>query len=354
MTDLQTITANFVTELTDANAGKKTSLPFIVHEIPGASIVPEGKTFQVLKIGGSILQKSRVVSEGGKTIIKTLEEEQLPVFTTKDLFLSTIDKHIDPDMEYLALNFAYPMTPVVRDGVLDGVLTNGTKEHSFQGLVGQAVGETIELYISSKYNRKIHVAVANDTICLTMAGLSKYPATSIAGGIVGTGLNFAFFLDDTHLVNLEAANFDKFEQSEEGKQIDAQSLTLGRSLYEKETAGGYLYYHLNLLLTKNQIKHPSIESTKQLDRLARGNIQKVSKLARSLFEHSASLIACEVAGITNYAKRDMTFVMEGSLFWVGWHYKEMVEEKVKQLTPYTVQFEEIKDCGIIGAAKLIS
>jgi hexokinase len=125
-------------------------------------------------------------------------------------------------------------------------------------------------------------------------------------------------------------------------------------LYEKETAGGYLYYHLNLLLTKNQIKHPSIDSTKQLDRLARGNIQKVSKLARGLFEHSAALIACEVAGIANYAGRDMTFVMEGSLFWVGWNYKEMVEKYVGELTKHKVTFEEIKDCGIIGAAKLIS
>jgi hypothetical protein len=50
----------------------------------------------------------------------------------------------------------------------------------------------------------------------------------------------------------------------------------------------------------------------------------------------------------------MTFIMEGSLFWVGWHYKAMVEKYVSQLTTYTVTFEEIKDCGVIGAAKLVT
>jgi hexokinase len=231
----------------------------------------------------------------------------------------------------------------------------GTKEHAFQGLVGEPVGKTIERYIKSKYNRNIRVSIANDTICLTLAGLTKHPANSIAGGIVGTGMNFAVFLDDTHLVNLEAANFDKFPQSPEGKQIDAQSNKKGMALYEKEVSGGYLYNHFNMRIAKNQIKHPSLESTHQMDRIARGDIFKATEIARDLFEHSASLIACQVAGITEFKKRDMTFVMEGSLFWIAWHYKQIVEKYVKMLVPnYTVTFEEIKDCGIVGAAKLVT
>lgn len=351
---LKTITKNFTQELTDAKNGKKTSLPFIVHELSKTPIVPDGEVFQVIKIGGSILQKSNVYSEGGSINIKTLEEEQLPIMTTKDVFLSIIEKNISPKTTVLAVNFAYPLKPVFANGKLDGELVMGTKEHAFNGMVGQAVGEAIELAIKSKYDRVIKVSIANDTICLTLAGLTKHPADHIAGGIVGTGLNFGVFLDDTHLVNLEAANFDKFPQSEEGKQIDAQSLTQGRSLIEKEIAGGYLFHHLNLLLTKNQIKHPAVENTAQLDRLARGNIQQVSKLAQGLFEHSASLVACQMAGIAEFKKRDMTFIMEGSLFWVGWHYKAMVEKFVSQLTSYKVTFEEIKDCGIIGAAKLVT
>lgn len=353
--ELQTITGAFTAEITKAQHGKKTSLPYIVHTLPETARVKDGETFLVLKIGGSVLQKSRLQRKGAKLIVKTLEESALPVMTTKDVFLSIIDRALDSDLTNVAINFAYPMKPVFKDGKLDGNLVMGTKEHAFQGLVGADIGTTIELYIRSKYSRTIRVSVANDTICLTLAGRAKnYPAQSIAGGIVGTGLNFALFPDDTHVVNLEAANFDKFRQSEEGKQINAQSLTNGRALFEKETAGGYLFHHLNILLTKNGIKHPTIDSTQQLNRLARGNVETVSGLARQLFEHSAALVACEIAGITNFKKRDMIFIMEGSLFWVGWNYKKMVESYMTKLTNYHVTFEEIKDVGIIGAAKLVT
>lgn len=352
---LTTIKNNFVKELEDAQQGKKTSLPFIVHQLAESPLAKEGEVFQVIKIGGSILQKSNVFSHKKNIVIKTFEEEHLPVLASKDLFLSIIDKHISPKTTILAINFAYPLKPVFERGKLDGILVMGTKEHAFQGLVGEPVGATIEQYIKSKYNRDIRVSIANDTICLALAGLIKYPAQHLSGGVVGTGLNFAVFLDDTHLVNLEAANFDKFPQSEEGKQIDAQSNKKGMALYEKEVSGGYLYHHFNLRIAKNQIKHPSLESTHQMDRIARGDVDKATEIARELFEHSASLIACQVAGITEFKKRDMTFVMEGSLFWIGWHYKQLVEKYLKLLVPkYTVTFVEIKDCGIIGAAKLVT
>jgi hexokinase len=352
---LTTIKNNFVRELQQAQKGKKTSLPFIVHELSATPLAKEGEVFQVIKIGGSILQKSNVFSKNNDIVIKTLEEEHLPVLTSKDVFLSIIDKHISPKTTILAINFAYPLNPVFKRGKLDGILVMGTKEHTFQGLVGEPVGETIERYIKSKYSRDIKVSIANDTICLTLAGLIKHPAGSIAGGIVGTGMNFAVFLDDTHLVNLEAANFDKFPQSSEGKQIDAQSNKRGMALYEKEISGGYLFHHFNIRIAKDQIKHPALTSTHQMDRIARGNIYKATEIARDIFEHSAALIACQVAGITEFKKRDMTFVMEGSLFWVGWHYKQIVEKYVKMLVPdHTVTFEEIKDCGIVGAAKLVT
>jgi len=352
---LQTITKNFTKELGDAKAGRKTSLPFIVHQLASHPIVAPGETFQVLKIGGSILQKSLLVRPNGEIIIKTFEEEHLPVLTTKDVFLSVIDKNISTRASVVAINFAYPMKPVFEDGRLDGILFNGTKEHAFNGLMGQRVGKTIELYVKSKYGRDIRVAMANDTICLALAGLTRHTAKNLSGGIVGTGMNFAVFLDETHLVNLESACFDKFPQTEEGKQIDMQSIEKGNALFEKEVSGGYLYHHFNILLNKRQIKHPAIESTHAMDKLAHGNISGVSDLARDLFDHSASLIACQIAGITNFKKCDMTFVMEGSLFWVGWRYKQKVEEYVKILAPkYKVTFEEIKDCGIYGAAKLVT
>ena len=167
-------------------------------------------------------------------------------------------------------------------------------------------------------------------------------------------MNFAFYLDESHLVNLEAAFFNKFPQSEEGKTIDAESLSTGASVFEKEVSGEYLYRHLNILLAKHHSHHPVIETTEQLNRLAKGNIQEVSQLAQGLFEHSAALIACQIAGIAEFKGTDMVFVMEGSLFWDGWHYKQMVETYISRLTKYKITFKEIDNCGIIGAAKLVT
>lgn len=352
---LKFIANNFSKELTDANSDKITSLPFIIHELSKSPLAADNESFQVLKIGGSIMQNALVHKEGSDIIVDSIEEERLPIFTTGKAFLAFIKSHLRKNIRILALNFAYPLKPVFENGKLDGILVNGTKEHSFTGLVGKQIGNAIEEHIQSIFRKYVSVSLANDTICLVLAGLTKHKAQKLAGGIVGTGLNFAFFLDDQHLVNLEAANFDKLTLSPEAHLIDDRSLTQKRSLFEKETAGGYLYLHYNLTIARtNPLFHPVV-STHGLDKVARGEVPGDKKLARSLFERSAQLVACEIAGIANYKKCDMTFIMEGSLFWIGYNFRSTVEKTVKLLAPnYKVAFEEIKDCGIIGAAKLVT
>ena len=110
--------------------------------------------------------------------------------------------------------------------------------------------EEIEQYVEHKYHKKIIASTANDTICLLLSGLIDHPWSKIAGGIVGTGLNFAIFLDEHTSVNIEAANFDKFICSDECKEIDSESAKPGAALFEKETAGAYLYRHFNIILEK--------------------------------------------------------------------------------------------------------
>ena len=66
-------------------------------------------------------------------------------------------KEIDKDSTYVVINFAYPVTPLLRDGRLDGVLLRGMKENRFTGLVGQEIGGSIEKYILEKQKRQIQV-----------------------------------------------------------------------------------------------------------------------------------------------------------------------------------------------------
>lgn len=370
---------NFHKELRDAFFGKKTSLPFIVQQIPSSSLVRKGEIFEALTIGGSIIKKALVKkTTEGVEIVEEHDEKPVSFSSEKD-FLSYINNELASNVSTLALNFAYPIKPVFENarppatsskqsdskqvdvagevgrGKLDGILLAVTKEGAFHGLIGKRIGKEIENYVLAKRNKRIKVAVANDTVCLLTSGLDRFQKKELAAGIVGTGLNFAFFLDENRLVNLESANFDKFIQSEEGKIIDRQSQQPKEYTFEKETAGAYLYKHFNLIIKERGLKFSPIASTRQLNEISLENISEVSTIARDLLIRSAKLVACQIAGITEFKKRSMVFIMEGSLFWKGNLYKKTVEKTVKQLMPqYTVEFVEIENSAIMGAAKLVS
>lgn len=352
---LKKITNAFVEELEKSNIGEKTSLSYLVHTLPDTPIVENGQTFQALVIGGSICKKAIILKENNELIIKNYEEKNQPIFDSAERFLTFVENELDPTVSVLALNFAYPLSPVLRKSVLDGILLAGSKEHTFAGLIGKTVGEEIERHVKEKMNREIAVSSANDTICLLLSGLTKYPADSLACGIVGTGLNFAFFQDTTHPVNLESANFDKFEQSLEGKEIDESSQSPGKAVFEKETAGAYLYKHFNLKIQKLKSNTTPLSSTYEVKKLALDPIKQYSDIAKDLVEYSAALVACQVAGITQFKKKDLTFIMDGSFFWEKDIYKGWVEKYTKELVPdYTVSFAKIEDTTVLGAGKLVA
>src|SRR3989344_5571915 len=351
---LSKIYHNFVSELEKATKGKTTSLPFIVHELSPSPIVEEGEVFQVIVIGGSVYKQATLIKNGKGIEILEKKEEQL-TFRTEDEFLRFIDLSLKKDVNVLALNFAYPIEPVFEKGILDGILLVVTKEGGFHGLVGKQVGKEIKNYIFKKRDKRIKVAVANDTVCLLTAGLLKHKEEELASGIVGTGFNMAFFLEKGKLVNLESANFDKFPRSMEGKIIDDESDIPGRSFFEKEVAGAYLYKHFNIIIKEKGINFSPISSTEELDSVSRKNIPQVSLIAQELLKRSAELVSCQIAGVARFKKRNMVFNMEGSLFWKGSNYKNTVAETVKKLVPeYKVDFVEIENSAIIGAAKLIT
>lgn len=351
---LKTIMNNFVRELEHAYAGKKTSFPFIVHELSPSPIVKNGEVFQAFVIGGSVAKTATLRNNGNDIKILKTKQDQVNFKTEKDL-LSFVEDKTEKDISVIALNFAYPIKPVFEKRRLDGILLKVTKEGNFHGLIGRKIGKEIEDYVLKKRGKSITVSIANDTVCLLLSGLTKYKWSDLAGGVVGTGVNFAFFLDKENLVNLEAANFNKFTKSKKAEIIDKESNNPGGWLFEKETAGAYLYKHFNLIINDRKIDYPPLSSTEELNDLSYKNIPQVSGIAKTLLRRSARLVACQIAGITEFKKHNMVFNMEGSLFWKGNGYKETVDETVKKLVPeLNVKFIEIKDSGILGAAKLVS
>ena len=351
--ELKAIKNSFIKELELASAGNKTSLPFIQHTLSSRSLVAQSEIFQTLVIGGSIFQKATMqkVDDNIKIILSTQGDQ--PQFLTKQHLLEFVATHLEPEVKTVAVNFAYALEPVTRGDVLDRKLQFGAKENTFDGLLGECVGEEIEKYIKETQGRDIQVSVANDTICLMLSGLIHHSWDQLAAGIVGTGLNFAMFLDEHTAVNLESGSFNKFPQSEAGKDIDTHSAVPGDAIFEKEISGAYLFRHFNYLAQKRNIKIDSISSSKQLDYLVSAPSPDVAALAQEVLAYSLSAI--QIAGIMEFCKRDIVFIMQGSLYWKGSKYKETIENLVIELCPqYTASYENVLHSDLMGAAKLVA
>lgn len=353
LSQLQFIQDNFVKELQSANTGEKTSLAYLRNFIP-TPFVKDDEVFQVIVVGGSICRNVLMKRNDGKYTILSHNEKEQPIFHTEKDFLTFLSLEIDSSVTHMALNFAFPIKPVVRDEKLDGILLYGTKEHTFAGLQGEQVGEHIETYMRNVKGQNLHVCVGNDTICLLLSGSVDHSWDKLACAIVGTGYNAAFFLSEHEAVNLESGGFNKLPQDDIDRKIDQYSMQPGMQLFEKQTSGGYLYHSFNMLVKSHGLSYPEIISTKSLDELARGS-SEIGIYAKQVLEKSAQLAACQIAGIANFRQTDIVCVVEGSLFWRGYEYKETVEKTVKELCPdHTVTFIQVENSSVMGGAKLIA
>ncbi len=352
--DLQKIRKNLFEEINKSSEGTKTSLPFIENLIPlrNKSINGRGR---VIVVGGSNLISALVKKENDQIIIEQIEKEDLPKLDSARIFMEMLANNILVDTKLLALNFGYPLQVINRDNKIDGKLLEGAKEHKFEGLIGKNIGEELEKYLFVKRNKKVDVSVANDIVCLIKAGSSKTQWQETVGGIVGTGFNFGFYLDERTIINIESGYFANFPQTETGKIVDKKSLNPGRHLFEKEISGGYIYKHYNVIAKILDLPFKNVSSTLELNEVAIKD-KGCDKTICELFKRSASLVACQIAALYDYKNQSsLTIYMEGSLFWKGKNYKEYVFDFLLKLgIPYgKVKIEKIEKSYVLGAARLI-
>ncbi len=353
--DLKRFSGNFRNELARACNGQESSLSNNAHDIPSFSHVKEGEYFQAFVVGGTNYKTALMQRTGeGANLLDVSRCVIGPSATDVDI-ITLITASIDPRSTVVGLNFAFPMKPVDRDGVLDGILLGATKERKFKKYIGQEIGKVIEDEIVRIHGRKIKVTVANDTACLAIAGIEGDNANKIAAGVVGTGLNFAIS-HQGKIINLESANFDKFEQTETGRQINRESKAKNKALFEKEVSAGYLYLHLKKILESEGEDASHITSTEDVSIIASANDgSKASEYANTLLERSASLVAVQIVAIYEFMEQpQITMVMEGSLFTKSPRYRSHVERYLKELgVPENgVMFQSYQESDLLGAAKL--
>ena len=348
----------FLQELTLAAAGKPSSISYLKHHLPQHPLVTQGIA-QGIVIGGTnyIIETVEIKPDGQRKILKK-GTGILPIFENKQTLLDFFAQHLDERAEAIGINFGFPMKAHTGSDVeIDGKLLYSTKEHSFTGLT-EPIGGLVKSLFQEKYRRLPKVSIANDTICLTLAGNGGENGALIAG----TGINIGLAIHENNqkvLLNLEAGNFNKFEPSEALKQIDADSENPGVHIFEKIVSGKYLAIYFNKRIKKDHPDISPIRTSQDLSELSHENHTDIAgDLARAIITRSAYLVAAAIAGAYEFSGKPETFELigEGSLLWNGWHYHDNIKKQLKKLSvpDDAITIKHIPDSSINGAIGLIT
>jgi hexokinase len=350
---------NFTKELHEASLGNKSSLSYIKYNLPDKPLVTNGLVQGIVMGGTNYIVSLEEVSHG-KTNNLSRNTGILPTLTDSGVFFDFLAKHIDRQADAIALNLGFPLLPAEgTHGEIDGILAYGTKEHSFQGLTGKAVGNEIKQFCKKHFDRVIPVAVANDTVCLALSGDGSENGAVIAG----TGFNIGIKQHDekgnVFLANLEAGNFDKFKPTSTLQEIDRMSNQPGKKLFEKTVAGKYLALYFNEKAKSLDLKIPPLTTSQELTELSRiDGTGTANELAREILKRSASLTAAAFAGIYEFLNKpeNLTFIGEGSMLWYGWDYPENLYNQLSALDvpEGAIIFKKIEDSSITGAVRLVT
>ncbi len=350
--ELEAIRESFLYELRLAVNGRSKCISHLSHRI-NRKRLPDSGSCLCIVVGGSTLQTASARLEGSSVVINGSLQRPLPVLSSKDILFGLLDGLIKPGTGLIGLNFAFPLEPEVRDGILDGRLKKGTKSHAMTGIVGTLVGDTLEKHARTNGCPDVSVVAANDTVCLILTGVTGFPPESLIGGVVGTGFNFGLFLDENTILNLESGNFNNFQQSEAGRYIDMVSNNPDNQLFEKEVSGAYLYRHFNYYAERQGLDK-RVSSSRELSDLA-ATEGDGAILAETVINRAASLVAVQIASMSDFkGPMKLNALIEGSVFWKSWHFRENVIRTLVKLgiDEDRVSFVPIEDSSVLGAACL--
>ena len=363
VTELREFSKNFTEELLQASKGAQNSLLFAKNSLPKVNFVQQNQEFQVIMIGGSHLESATARINQNKVLLTEFYQYDIPKLTTKEMFLQTVSKAVNPETKLICINFAFPIRPIFREKKLDGVLLRGPKGHDFEGLIGLEVGLEVEKYILENLKQKVDIILANDTVALGLATkeFNDFTWENSVVGIVGTGTNFGIFESQDTFINIESGNFNKFKQSESGKIIDLESSNALHQWFEKEVGGEYLVKHFNLDAKLDGLDF-ELESSKELGNILEDIKHPCQHIVADIFSRSSQLIAAQIYGIWEYKNlnsrlqegQKLMLLMEGSLYWKGFEYSQKVDFYLKQLglTPQNYEIRFLENMGLKGISRL--
>ena len=118
--DLEQIKENFKGELERAMMDEKSSLSSIKTTIPNSRIKNNIK-IQVIVLGGTNYKLANIFNQGKEIFISKIKNGRVPDITSKDKFLRFLDTIINTEVDFLAINLAYPMEQYRRGNTIDAI-----------------------------------------------------------------------------------------------------------------------------------------------------------------------------------------------------------------------------------------
>ncbi len=358
----------FTKELDKALNSQRSSLPAILNPVHRLS--PAAGFGVAVSIGGTNGYVSAFRISKKKTVhFINRRLFSLPEETTKRDLFHLITKNIlsvagNRKKAYpIGIGFAYPLKPILHHRFIDGELLYMSKGRNIAGLIGKKVGQEYHKFLIKEYGIDTTVSLANDAICLLLGG----DGADVAG-VVGTGLNFAYwekrknisasklsllkrFSQNEVAVNIEAKNFDKIPKTKLLDVVDRASHDPGYSLAEKQSSGAYLYQIFNAgkekILGKN---FPDLDSSDQLSAIltdafisptptAKKLPLQAKLFAQRILERSAQVVAIELCGILmkiGKTRGIVPIVMEGGIFWKAKNFPSLVNLYTNKILPEAI------------------
>ncbi|MEM1312453.1 MAG: hypothetical protein AAGF07_03240 [Patescibacteria group bacterium] len=343
----------FSSQLSDTASGNLKDFSYLKTQLKKQSELLTGNKakFQVMTIGGTNFLTAVADYKDKKVAYHDERRLILPRLSSKEVLQNFVLQNLSTEIEVLAINFGYPIKSILRQGRLDAELLRGTKDHLFEGLVGRNVGEELEQYISHRLGRSIKIVLANDIVCMLASQNSNNQ--NLCACIVGTGYNLGFIDKNNSYINLESGNFKQFTQSNTGKVVDKNSTNPSTQLFEKEVAGAYLYRHYNFIA--KDLGWSVLDSTAELESLSRQPSPPQSDLANQIFQHSAALVAVQIAGLYEFKnKQELAFVIEGGVYWKVKDYPTYLQKYLNLLGVDLNQITFLKQANHFdGVARLV-
>lgn len=255
------IISAFQDEMALGLAAKPSSLAMISSYIPIPKVPPHNEKIIVLDAGGTNFRTALIAfDQNSMPHIEYFANNPMPGIAeevSKETFFNQIADYMGPvlkESDRLGFCFSYP---TFIDKQRDGTLLFWTKEVKAPEIVGEKILSSLAQTLAKRgaaYPKKM--LILNDTVASLLAGVTATqfsPDYGYIGFILGTGTNTSYvesnknILKETGLnpadnqaINIESANFNKFERGDIDLKFDQTTASPGKYIIEKMISGAYL------------------------------------------------------------------------------------------------------------------